>query len=818
MDHYSTHFPNRRGRKLMIFNVRHLRAGRFALIAGLCFLSIRDAGAIGQSAVITLSFPVGGRPTALGEAFTALADDANAPFYNPAGLGQSPLAASWRTHYTDSAFSTIASRNSSSFGAREQVWAAGPSGILRFNGKLWETGEVYLLEGDESLRDIAEKYLASDNKSAVDIAIWEIQKANKLGMQKYEKVLEAIKSNLIDQSKVTSQFGSAEAFAQKLLFLSDDERTTEKLQEQLSSLGDKEKIPSVAKQLVSALDMEEESIEELTELTIPFTVAVRDSITAMAVDASDRLWVGTQSGLWRYHNSSWVKYTEEDGLPSKNIVSIAVATNGDVAVGTDKGLALNVNLEWKTYTKENGLPDDLITAVAFGAENQLYIGTNNGLIRKKGDELTLIDTTSGLLSQKVNALFYDSKGKLWVGGENGVAINTNGKSWRRYRFPNSSITCFAEHSSGSIWIGSNKGVITYSTGKVVTDKDGKPVEVPEWKTYHSKNALRSDNVRALASSSNDIWIATDKAVHQYDNAERQFLFFWEQLLPTFRMSELWHAFSSVIYPTEEWGTLGASINYINMGVNEWTDDLDRYVGRSRSWEGVFALSYGFPVKENLSLGLNVKFANSALAPTIGGVGQTFAIDAGVLKRDFLIDKFDIGFMLQNMGPEIYYMTPEEADPIPFTLRLGFAYRPIQTPFHDLTLVLDAYREVVKSYEDKGPDPFWTALWTDLLHDESNEKGEGLKNEIQEINVSMGLEYLYADFMALRTGFLGDYLGERFEWTMGIGVKYANLNFDFSYIYSPANFMGGIIGSINKEKDGSSGVRDGQWRLSYLMKF
>jgi|WetSurMetagenome_2_1015567.scaffolds.fasta_scaffold00051_34 hypothetical protein len=43
--------------------------------------------AVGQSAVITLVFPSGSRSLAMGEVGTALADDENVLFYNPAGLG-----------------------------------------------------------------------------------------------------------------------------------------------------------------------------------------------------------------------------------------------------------------------------------------------------------------------------------------------------------------------------------------------------------------------------------------------------------------------------------------------------------------------------------------------------------------------------------------------------------------------------------------------------------------------------------------------------------------------------------------------------------
>ncbi|MFP4162968.1 MAG: PorV/PorQ family protein [Chitinispirillaceae bacterium] len=796
----------------MIFNIGRSVAGQVALIASLCLFLSKDVYSIGQSAVVTLVFPTGGRPTALGEAFTGLSDDPNATFYNPAGLGTSPMASSWITHFKDSSFTAVAGRTGQVFGAKNYVWAGSPSGIYRYNGKVWEKGEVHLLlEGNETLPDIAEQYLATDDEAAINRAVWEIQKANDLGMGKYDELVELIEAE-IAPSELEKQNLDAESFATKLLTLPSDEQTSPEIKELISKLTSQNRVEALADNLASALETEEIDLEELTELTVPFSIAIRDTITALALDASERLWVGTVSGLWRYHNNEWVRFSKEDELPSDRIVDIAANSRGDVAIATDKGLALMEDLEWKSFTEKNGLVDQYVTSVTFGTHDQLYMGTNRGLVQKTDEEFTLFDTTSGLLSQKVSALFRDTKNRLWIGGENGVTVYTSGRSWKRYKFPNSRVHSIAESKSGIIWIGTNKGVITYKDGKSKTDKDGKPLSTPEWKAYHSKNALHSDNILSVTACGNDIWIATDKSVHQYDNANMQFLFFYEQLLPEFQQSDLWHSSGAFIYPTEEWGTLGFSLNYINMGSNEWVDDRGVYQGKSRSWEGIFGISYGFPVKEDLSLGLNVKYAYSALAPTIGGVGHTFAVDAGMLKKDFLVDKFNVGFMLQNMGPKIYYVAPDEADPIPFSMRLGLAYKPIQSPFHDLTLVMDAYREVVKNYYNKSPDPFWTAIWTDLLNDTSST----FKEEIQEINLSLGMEYLYADLMALRTGLLIDYLGERFEWSMGIGVKYSNLNFDFSYIHSPEGFMGGLIGALNDQKDGSSGARHGQWRLSLLV--
>jgi len=839
-----------------------------------CLFAANEASAVGQSAVVTLGFPVGARPTAMGEAFTGLANDANAIFYNPAGLGQSPLTISWKTYLADSAFTAVAARTSAAFGSRDYVWAGSRGGLMRFNGKIWERGETYVVEEGESLRSVALRQFDADRKEITDNAVWEIRRENKLGMKRYEKLVTlltpyaaAFKRDLEETASVpapesservsASEPESAESaadtaaasesvaepepepasepsklskpkesltefdprgYARMLILLPPDESVSSHIAGNLLPKSmDEQARKDLADKITEILGSDDRGIADVTELLIPFTAAVRDTVTVMALDASERLWVGTVSGLWRRGNGKWRRYTaaadDEDGvLPSDRVTALAVSKSGSVAVGTDGGLAVMRDSDWHVLTDKDGLPDSYITSLAFVGE-RLYIGTNKGLAVKSGDNgVTVFDTSSGLLSLGVTALFADSKGRLWIGGDNGITIYTqSAKTWTRYKFPGSTVYSFAEQSGGVVWIGTNKGVITHKAGKTVTGKDGKQVNVPEWKTYHSKNALKNDNINAIAACGKDMWVATDGAMHQYAHAERQVMLFYEQILPAFGMTDLWHGFPAVVIPTEDWGTLAFSVNYINMGDNEQWDELEVYLGKAKSWEGVFGLSYGFPVKEDLSLGLNAKYVYSVLDSRSGGTGQTFAIDAGILKRNFLVDKFDIGFMLQNMGPSIYYMTPEEADPIPFSLRLGLAYRPIRTPFHELSLVFDAYREVVKNYPDKGPDPFWVALWTGML----NNKDTRFAEEIQEINVSLGMEYLYADFMALRLGFLGDYLGERFELSMGLGIKYANVNFDFSYIYSPEGFMGGIVRAMDKNKDGASGVRDGQWRLSFL---
>lgn len=770
------------------------------------FVTTSWAG-VGQSAVITLVFPPGARATGLGEAFTGLANDANALFFNPAGLGLDPLANSWKFFLEDNGpFLSIASKHKNDLMSSELVWAGTSKGVQRYTGRLWESGESYLIEEGDNLKTVAKRFVNVDDEKVISNAAWKVREANRIEMKRYKIISERMRTGLKDSALAKAK-QTVESVAREIIELLPADRSAIKIYGILTPLTDSLTADKLSDEIAALIKTKDIELADLVELKIPFTVAIDDSVTALAMDESDRLWVGTSRGLWRCSESKWSRVTVVDGLPSNSITAIATGPYGDLAVGTDAGLAIYKSGKWSTISADQGIPDANILSVAFGQNGTVYAGTAKGLISKTDSVITVYDTANGLLSQSVTALWFDRQNRLWIGGENGVTIYT-GKSWKRFKFPGSTVTCIVEQGTSSIWMGTNKGVINYSD-----NTDGAPI----WKTYHSKNALKGDRVSSLAAYGNDIWVATEKALNKYEWAQKQALCFYEQLLPAFKIHDLWHSFFGFVYPTEDWGTLGFSVNFINMGINMWTDEMGREKGASRSWEGVFGLSYGFSLSQTFSAGLNMKYAVSALAPGIGqngaGVGKTFAFDAGILKRDLFIRNLSLGLMFQNMGPSIYYIDPEKSDPIPFTIRVGTAYTAVQTPIHELTLLADLNREIVKNYATGKPDPFYKAIFTDLLADTN----ETPSFEVQQVNINLGAEYWYSHFLALRTGFLGDYVGERYELTWGLGINYISWNFDFSYIVSPLGFLRQPLKWINPEKEGASGARDGQWRISLLFK-
>lgn len=119
------------------------------------------------SAIITLEMPVGARQLGMGEAGAALADDATAMYYNPAGLAFGPLADEWRMSYkadskTAPYFTCMASRSKPGFFSKSELWAGTAEGILKFDGEEWVNYHSITLQGNAKVKDAVKVYAGSE--------------------------------------------------------------------------------------------------------------------------------------------------------------------------------------------------------------------------------------------------------------------------------------------------------------------------------------------------------------------------------------------------------------------------------------------------------------------------------------------------------------------------------------------------------------------------------------------------------------------------------------------------------------------------------
>jgi len=152
--------------------------------------------------------------------------------------------------------------------------------------------------------------------------------------------------------------------------------------------------------------------------------------------------------------------------------------------------------------------------------------------------------------------------------------------------------------------------------------------------------------------------------------DKQFTSMYAKWLPQFNLSDLYYIFGAYRQSIEGLGTVGINITYLNLGEQNITDETSPdVIGTFNSNEWAVFLAYATLLSENLGVGLNFRFIRSNLAQVeVGaqkgvGVANAFALDFGVLKKHFFIDRLNFGLNVSNIGPKITYINASQADPI-----------------------------------------------------------------------------------------------------------------------------------------------------------
>jgi hypothetical protein len=204
------------------------------------------------------------------------------------------------------------------------------------------------------------------------------------------------------------------------------------------------------------------------------------------------------------------------------------------------------------------------------------------------------------------------------------------------------------------------------------------------------------------------------------------------------------------------GGLGLSLAYLNYGKSEATDADGNTVGEFTSYELVPALAYGTDIGQNFGVGIALKLIHVDLAPANvtldqkAGTGTSFAADFGTLYR-VPSWKASFGATLNNIGPDIAYIDQDQSDPLGRNIRIGAAYSPIETDIHRVIVAADATRFLL-------PDRTYAIdVW------------------------DVGGEYTFNNLISLRAGYISDPVGTITSYTVGFGLAYKGLSFDYANV-------------------------------------
>jgi len=260
------------------------------------------------------------------------------------------------------------------------------------------------------------------------------------------------------------------------------------------------------------------------------------------------------------------------------------------------------------------------------------------------------------------------------------------------------------------------------------------------------------------------------------------------------------SYVSFAHKLDDRNTFGASLRYFNLGSIELTDatqqSLGTYTPNEFSVDGSFARKFG----NDFSLGLSLRYIHSSLAngSFLSGqqikAGNAVAADISLFYKkpiqEFGKDAtFAFGTDISNIGSKISYTDNGTKYFLPTNLKLGIANTINLDDVNQFTFALDFNKllvptppirdsngNIIKGKDDNVSVPAGIfGSFTDAPN--------GFSQEMQQINISPGIEYWYNKAFALRAGYFYENPnnGGLHYFTVGTGFKYDILAFDFSYI-------------------------------------
>jgi hypothetical protein len=249
-------------------------------------------------------------------------------------------------------------------------------------------------------------------------------------------------------------------------------------------------------------------------------------------------------------------------------------------------------------------------------------------------------------------------------------------------------------------------------------------------------------------------------------------------------------------------TISASLRYFSMGEvifrgndpkdigvhvkpNEFAIDAAYSRKLSNHFSGAVAFRY---IRSDLQLGLSTSSSNETYQ-----AGNSFAADlAFYFQNDIDLgakgSKISAGINISNIGNKISYDGNIEQF-IPTNLRLGAALTSELDEYNQITVSVDLNKLLVPTPDTTNYSSTESLFQSDdvsvisgMFRSFSDAPG-GMKEELQEINVSIGAEYLYNKQFAIRAGYFheNENKGNRKFFTAGVGIAFNMLNIDASYI-------------------------------------
>ena len=259
---------------------------------------------------------------------------------------------------------------------------------------------------------------------------------------------------------------------------------------------------------------------------------------------------------------------------------------------------------------------------------------------------------------------------------------------------------------------------------------------------------------------------------------------------------------SGFYRIGDYSALSSSLRFFSLGEVELYDDDGMTIN---PYEFAIDVAYSRMLSECFSMGVAMRFIYSDITydyTAESKAGKAFAADISMYRNGYFIManrecSFAWGLNINNIGSKISYGGDDNSEFIPTNLRLGANMTIPFNQYNKLSIAADANKLLVPTYpkqREDEPDEEYTDRVQREYYDISPISGifksfhdapNGAKEEFQEIQWSLGMEYNYNDRFMIRAGYHHEHAnkGNRKYVTAGAGFKMSVFAIDAAYVFS-----------------------------------
>ena len=264
------------------------------------------------------------------------------------------------------------------------------------------------------------------------------------------------------------------------------------------------------------------------------------------------------------------------------------------------------------------------------------------------------------------------------------------------------------------------------------------------------------------------------------------------------------AYMAGYYRIGDYGALSGSLRYFSLGEVYTSDESDMTVN---PYEMSLDVAYSRMLSENFSMGVGLRWIYSDLRYDYSEDSKpasAFAADLAFYYNNYIMlgnreCQLGLGLTATNIGSKISFYGDEESQFIPANLRLGASLMVPVDEYNRFSIAADANKLMVPTVPRQGVDESNSDYqdrvrreYSDIssikgMFDSFSDAPGGFKEEMEEIQWSVGAEYVYHDQFSLRAGYHheSESKGNRKYFTVGGGFRMSVFSLDVGYVISTA---------------------------------